>query len=356
MKDFFFQVTSYKKEHGFDSYSKDAIDIINFYNQKYPEVSNKYKNVKPLSKSEFLSILQIGENNSKNKNIGLFELRSTFEKYIVAFLWAMNEKYEKAEYYFLDCYNSLDNSFSAKVNKIFILLQIAQLYERMGSFDRALKTLQVVYKTFYYDKELSEEINNFYASCCVSIGLLYYRIYKYQNIAGAFFNKSISLRMKYKQTYPKFVFENYISMAYRYVAQTYYDRTIDKYIYLKQSYILRSMLLNVSNDEFTKKEFSYLSVDFVNFLITNNFKIGYVNKISNNLYKVLALLKSDSKNEMAIYLTNACLVIAKYYYIKNEFYKFYKWYALLKYFKYEYHIDIDESFLGSEKLYSLLKF
>lgn len=354
MKDFFFQIIDYQKKYGFDSYSKNSNDIIEFYYQKYPEVSDKYKSSKPLSKLELSNIIH-GHKNIDCANSTLYQINTSFEMYIIAFLWAMEKEFDKAIEYFSGCHNSLDNALSSKVNKVFISLQLAQIFEQMGDFNGARKKLFEVYKTLNYNKELGDKVHNFYASCCVSLGLLYYRIYKNENISGFLFWKSIYLRTKYMKRYPPLVFENYLSTVYRYYAQSYFDRNIDKYIFLKQAYVSKCMLLDATNDEFTKLEFSYLAFDFIFFLITNKYNMGYINKIANKLYKAINIMHSNSKNEIADNCTKLCLAISKYYFIKNDYLKFYKWYSLLKHFKNIYHIDIEESFLNSENLYYILK-
>lgn len=351
MENYFFQTINYHKKKGFDSYSNSTEDIINFYYQKHPELSLEYKETHPLSSSQLFDIV----NNDLNDTTNLIAIDTSFEKYIIAFLFAMKHNYNAAERYFLSCINSLDDSFSAKVNETFILLQLAQLSERKLDYGKALQTLKKVYRRIKNDKDLIDKINNFYASCCTSIGLLYYKIYKNKPIAGNLFYKAIYLRTKYKEDYPPLICESYLSIVLRYSAETYYLKKQDKYNAYKTAYSLRSMLLTQTNDEYTKVEFINLSLDFLYFLISESYKIKFINKIGNHLYQCIFLLHKNSLSENNTSIIQSATMLSKYYYIENDYMKFYKWYALLKQLKSSYNLSYKEEFLESEEIYQLLK-
>lgn len=345
MKNHFFQKIGYQKKKGFDSYSKNAGDIISFYYLKHPELSPEYKKPTPLTRTEIDTILT-GHSPGLN---------TPFEKYIVAFLFAMADRHDEAEKYFLSCIESLDNSLSSAVNTTFIKLQLAQLYERKGDIPRALSTLRKVYFRFNGDAELMGTINNFYASCCVSIGLIYFRAYKNNNIAGNLFARSIHVRLKYRSNYPPLVCENYLATAYRYLAVAYGDKKIDRYVNFKTAYDLRAWLIGKTRDEFTKLEFLNLSVDLIHFLISENYNAKYINKFTNRLFKTIFSLNHDSKKESKNTLVQVGLMVSKYYFIGNDPDKFYKWYTLIKQFKHMFQMEFDESFLNSEEIFLLLK-
>jgi hypothetical protein len=345
--DLFFYKINYKKNNGFDSYSKSQKDILNFYFEKYPEVSPKYKNEKPLSIDLLNSWI-----NKKIKNINCL---MPFEKYIIAFLYAMNDDYLLSKKYFYICYNELDDGFEcSEINRIFILLQIAQLYQRIGEIKESLSILFQIHNKIVITQKLELTIHSFLASCCVSMGLIYLNYYQLNNIANHLFLRSIFLRLKYKDTYDLAVFYNYLTMAYRNFAISYNGKNENKLVFFKSAYKHRKELLNSTNDEFTKKEFLYLSFDYILFLIANRYKQSAINRIVKLAYLIIVLLNDESKYELSKKILTSGVSICKYYYFTENYKYFYKWYSLLKYIKLKFQMDFNEHFLESEKLYNLI--
>lgn len=351
MKDYFFQTTVYFKKKGFDSYSKTADDIFQFYQDKYPELSPSYKRHRALSHDQLAAISADSQEDSVKHLVKNYP----FESYIAAFIHAMSGNYESAEYYFKNSIALLDDSFPSKVNHVFILLQLAQLYERQEKITLAFKTLKTVYVLIYVDPELTEEINNFYASCCTSIGLLFYRWQKMPGLAGMMFFKAVKLRLNYNTKYPPMILENYLSTVYRYFSECYLSKKSDKYIILKSAYNLRLDLVKHTSDEFTKVEFLHLCSDFLYFLINHNYPLKYINKIQKSAWKVIASFDSNSTLSNAKKIIRMAVMLSKYYYIEEQYDVFFKWYALAKNTKRRYQLPLEVGFLQSEEIYELIK-
>jgi hypothetical protein len=346
MGNYFFEKKGYRRQKGFDSFSKSANDILEFYYTKYPEVDSHYKTIAPLTRAFFEDIVFRDQPA---------ELDTPFEQYILAFLFGMAGKYACAEKSFVHSLELLDDSFASVINSIFILIQLAQLYERMGLFSSALSTLKKVYREFNKNERLFAEVNNFYASCCVSMGLIYFKFYNNINIAGHLFAKSINIRLKFERNYPPQVCENYLSIAYRYKAITYNAKKLDRYLTFKKAFILRAWLLLNTKDEFTKCQFIHLTFDFLRFLISERYAVKYINKMANSVYKAIFSLNRASMAENESLLIQTALMLSKYYYLSDDYLKFFRWYALVKNIKKIFKADLNESFLNSESVYCLLK-
>ncbi|MBS7565722.1 hypothetical protein KHS38_15020 [Mucilaginibacter sp. Bleaf8] len=351
MKDYFFQTTAYIKKKGFDSYSKTTDDIFKFYQEKYPELSESYKRNRILSTDQLAKIRDHIHDDEVRNMVG----NHSFESYIAAFIHAMSEDYGPAEYYFNNSIALLDNSFASKVNHVFILLQLAQLYERQEKITLAFKTLKAVYVHIYTDPDLIEAINNFYASCCTSIGLLLYRWQKMPCLAGMMFFKAVKLRLNYRDKYPSMILENYLSTVYRYFSECYLLKKSDKYITLKIAYAMRLELVTNTSDEFTKSEFLHLCSDFLLFLINHKYPSKYINKIQRSVWKIVASLDHSTALQNCRKIARTALMLAKYYYIEDQFDTFFRWYALAKNTKRKYQLPLEEHFLQSEEIYELIK-
>lgn len=348
MNNYFFDLQK-KSKNSFDDYSNSVSDIINFYKIKYGQISSALKNNTPLNQEDFDLLIK-----TKPETLNIARFRP-FEAYIIAFIYAMTKQYNESIYVFNICSGMLvSKSIPAQVNKIFILLQIGQLYEREGLFKNALLTLVDAYKLFYFNKKIQLKVSNFYASCCTSIGLLYYRVYRKENIAGMLFHKAITIRAKYRQIYQSCIYQNYISTVYRYAAISYYKNKTDIYIYLKQAFAIRKNLLDQFKDEYTKKEFIYTANDFLVYLIRNNYPIKYINKMNKSIYRTTSLLNESSKAEMSEYIINICIINSKYYLYKDISH-FFKWYSMSVYFNNKYNLKKTIAFSNSEYIYNILK-
>lgn len=354
-KKIFFQRINYKKEHSFDSYSQGIDDIIYHYHKKYEELPFIYKRSKPLSLKDLINISKkVGDSDCVNL-INEFNINSPFELYIIAFIAGFQGYNLKSIEYFEICSKILDNSTPSAINKIFIQLQIAQLYEREKEYKLSFSILFNVYKVISANCVLMNCINNFFASCCVSLGLLCCQQFSKKSLAGALFLHSTLVRLKYQKNYSHSVFNNYISIVYRYMSSVYYARNLDQYITLKESYCIRYTLLQTTNDNFTKEEFSYLSFDFIRLLINNSYKISLVNKIANRLYKNISVLHYSSQNKLSSEILKIAVVLSKYYYYNNNILCFIKWYSMAKYFLSKFQIEQDIHFLNSEDIFCYLK-
>lgn len=354
MKDFFFQRIDFKKEHGFDSYSQNPRDIIQHYMGKYAELSPRYKRNSPLTLRELTEIAEKVGKTGPNQLKEAYDINYSFELYILAFLAGLQGFYGCSIHYFEKSFLLLAESSASKINKIFILLQLSQLYQRKKAYKKSLHILFVVYKQISKDRELMDHIHNFFASCCVSIGLLLYHHFGNTRLAGALFNRSIAVRLQYKDRYASSILNNYLSLAYRYASITYHTDPLKQYLLLKEAYRIRKELYLKNHDNFTKEEFAYLSFDFVRFLIQQDYKQALITKIARMLYNDLALLGYGSQNKMRTDILNTALVLAKYYYLREEYILFYKWYAIAKYMNQKFNIKQKLNFLDSEEIYQLL--
>lgn len=347
-KDYFFYKKNSNKHNGFDSYSKNTEDILIHYYDKFNEISFDLKCKHPIKADKFYAIIK-SINNIK------LESYKPFEVYTIAFLCAMSSKYNESINCFNLCLHKLDkNKHEYQVNKVFIMLQMAQLHERIHQYKESLSILLKVYKTIKYNNVLFETIHAFYASCCISIGLIYFRIYKKNTIAGWLYVKSLIIRKLYANTYPELVYKNYISSAYRYYALTLMPKK-ESYYFFKESFEIKYYILISTTDEYSKKEFIHLSYDFINYLINNRYNVSYVNKISNKMYLAISNLNKNSTIEINFELCNITLMLSKYYYYLNNIYKFYKWYSLFKHFKNNKNISFEKDFKLGEDVYSLIK-
>lgn len=354
-KDFFFQRTDFRKEHGFDSYSQTPDDIIRHYTGKYTELSPIYKRSLPLS------ILELSEISEK---IGITELpqlrkkyaiNAPFELYILAFMAGLQDYPSVSINYFEKSFDLLDESLPSQINKIFIRLQLAQLYQRQKAYKKSLHLLFVVYRQIHQNDALMDHIHNFFASCCVSLGLLLFHHFGKSKLAGALFTHSIAVRLRYRERYVPSIINNYLSLAYRYIGITYPTDPLNQYLILKEAYRIRKELYLTYTDHFTKEEFTYLSFDFIRFLIKQEYKPGLINKIARMLYKALPDLEYSSQSKMRYDLLNGALVLAKYYYFREDYLLFCRWYAVAKYMNQKFDTKQDVCFLKSEEIYQWLK-
>ena len=314
-KNYFFLHEGMQKKEGFDSYSKTIYDIVNFYHRKYPELAPEYKFTHHLTDEQMLSVLD----KEQVQCVDINYITKPFECYIFAFLFAMNKDYDVAIDLFNKSIDGLDSSFSSKVNKIFIRLQLAVLYEMNKDLKTSLKILISTYKEISKNEKLMNEIHNFLASCCVSIGLLYNKMYKNNNIAGLFFNKSIILRIRHRHTYPFLIFENYLSTVLRYKAVIYSSSVDDKYYYLNESYNMRLFISENTKDEYSKKELIFTASDLLNLLIINNSSSKKIEKVSRKMYNAIFTLSNDTMKHNVKHIFSSCMMMSKYYYIKCNY-------------------------------------
>lgn len=355
IKDFFFQRTDFRKEHGFDSYSRTPGDIIRHYAGKYTELSPLYKRNAPLSVRELSEITEKVGTTEPQQLAEKYAIYAPFELYILAFLAGLQEYHSISIKYFEKTLSLLDESLPSRINKVFIRLQLAQLYQRNKAYKKSFDLLCGVYRQINQDRELMDHIHNFFASCCVSIGLLLYHHFGKSHLAGALFNHSIATRLQYRKRYAPSVVNNYLSLAYRYASTTYPVDPLRQYLMLKEAYRLRKELYLAHTDHFTKEEFTYLSFDFIRFLIKQGHKPGIINKIARMLYNTLPDLAYASQSKMRYDLLNGALVLAKYYYFREDYLLFYKWYAVANYINRKFDTKQEIHFLESEAIYQWLK-
>ncbi|WP_342327955.1 hypothetical protein [Pedobacter sp. FW305-3-2-15-E-R2A2] len=342
---YFFKSVKHVDKKNFDEYSKTTKQIIDFYYGKHPELDTKYKSKQPLERDVFVNY----------QHIKVAQLAFPFEVYCVSFLYAMEESYQMAIESFFRCLEMLDDTIESAINGIFMKLQIAQLYERLRRFDKALETLKEVYTAFVSDKDLVRELNSFFASCCVSIGLLYYRYFSNKNIAGGLFCQSIHLRLKYKSNYPPLVCENYLASAYRFKALTYNIKPIDIYIDFKIASNYRYNLVKQTEDLFNRSDFLHLSYDFLYFLITENYPVKFINKIGKSTFNILVNFDDEELLSCAEISVKLSMVLSKYYLTMEDYKNFFKWYSLQMTVIRKTNSEFDSPDENSQYIYAMLK-
>lgn len=306
----FFLQRNMVKKNGFDSYSKSAQDIINYYNLKYEEIDKRMKAHSKLTMQNWQQIITF----VCQKNFDIEKLKlAPFEIYITAFILAFHTQYENAINTFRRCQRSLPNTIYGKINSVFISLQIAQLLERMGDCKSALSVLIRTRMAIQQDQRLFTHIHNFYASCNISIGLLCFRYKKRANIAQFNFLSSILTRNKYKTSYQTDVYKHYIAQANRYIGMMPSMSTGDAYIYMKTAYNLRVELLQTYSDDISREEMFHLETDFIIFLIRNRYKNDLVCKHARALLHLIATLSPKLRNNLQVHIGNIARTLHKFY-------------------------------------------
>lgn len=330
IKQLFFQRSDYKKTDGFNSYSKDHDDILKHYKLKYPELSASVKAIHPYSQKLWDDLIH---KIPSSDIVRLCQTFPPFELFIASFLFAFSKEYNCAIKLFKSCQSKLHNSLSDKIIKIFIDLQIAQLYERLGIHRKALLLLKKVYKKIHSDNTLYRHTNNFFASCCVSIGLLCCRYMNNSKLAASFFLTSTITRSNNFTFYSAETYKHYISQAFRYIGMMPYFSPQDSYIFLKSSYQMTLELYRFSADKVIQSELFHLMKDFILFLICNQFKIDLINSISKKMLLLISNLSTDLKKELTIYIITISQTLFRYYKILNIPRKAILWRCIMRYFE-----------------------
>lgn len=298
------------KLNGFDSYSKNSNDILTHYNLKYNELSKDLKSPQQykLEKWNFIcSQLDKGDSEIEKS------ISTPFELYITAFLLAFNLKYKQSINLFQKCQALLPKTLYGNINFVFINLQIAQLYERLGLYHHAFSILISTREEISKNKELFYHVHNFYASSCVSIGMLCFRNFGATNIAKSCILTSIIIRTKYKHTYMPSVYKHYIAQAYRYIAMMSYDSIEKAYLFLQSSYKIRKELLQIYSDDVTKEEMFHLETDFIIFLISNQFRDSFINSHSRSLLKLIVGFSPKLREQLYSNVRNVASMLYRYY-------------------------------------------
>lgn len=330
VKQLFFQRCNYKKLAGFNSYSKGHKDILIHYNLKYPELPTKTKMLNAYSMDQWNELIS---NISTPRIMKQCQKFPPFEMFIVSFLFAFSAKYNDAIELFRRCQSKLCKSLSDDITRIFIDLQIAQLYERLREDRKALQLLKNVYKKIQDDKILYRHINNFLASCCVSIGLLCYRHVGNPKLASSFFLSSVIIRTNNVTSYAVDTYKHYLSQAFRYIGMMPYFSPQDSYIFLKRSYSIKIELYESTADEVIQTELFHLMVDFIIFLIQNQFKTSIINRISRRMLLLIYDLPVELKIDLAPYIVNISHTLFRYYEIIHIHRKSVPWLSIIKYFE-----------------------
>ena len=203
--------------------------------------------------------------------------------------------------------------------------------------------------------ELMQYSNNFFASCCVSMGRLCYHCFSKKELAGGLFFRSIMVRLKYKEKYDTLILNNYLSIAYRYLSITYYSDTENQYIFLREAYRIRGELLSITSDNFSKEEFVYASFDFVQFCIKNNMKKQLIDGVVRKIYRCIVSMNEESKIKLSSFILKGSVELSKYYYCMWYLDAFFKWYAVAKYFKSKYSLVDEIHFLDSELVFKEMR-
>lgn len=316
------------KLNGFDSYSKNSNDILTHYNLKYEELSDNLKSPQQYKAEKWKYICSKFDNE-----ISEIEkyISTPFELYITAFLLAFDVKYEKSIVLFQKCQALLPDTLYGNINVVFINLQIAQLYERIGLYHHAFSILIKTRYTISKDKELFYHVHNFYASSCVSIGMLCFRYFNTPNIAKSCILTSIIIRTKYKHTYMPSVYKHYIAQAYRYIAMMSYDSHKNAYLFLQTSYKIRQELLQIYLDDVTQEEMFHLETDFIIFLIRNQFKTSFINLHSKSLLKLIAGFSPKLREQLYSNVQNIASMLYRYYSFFQMKRKAKLWYNMMNY-------------------------
>lgn len=306
----FFLHEKYVKKNGFDSYSKGPRDIILHYDLKYGELADNMKAPTPFTADRWKTICTSINNDICN----IFKLQlPPFEMYIAAFLLAFRKDYKNAIILFRRCQTLLPKTIYGQINFVFMNLQIAQLLERLGKNRQALSVLINTRALIHHDNKLFNQIHNFYASCCVSIGILCYREIKAPQIATSCFLTSTLIRSKYESTYTPSVYKHYIAHAYRFAGMMPCLTPTAAYAYMKEAYCLRTELYKGFSDDVTNEEMFHMETDFIIFLIRNHFKTGLINLHSKSLLRLIAALSPQLRNHLSPNINNIATTLYRYY-------------------------------------------
>lgn len=302
--DIFFLQKDFKKKNGFDSYSKNGTDIILHYNLKYNEMSDCMKCQYKLTENDW--------------NLLCLEVLSKaalppFEMYILAFLFAFKKEYRKSIVVFHKCRDLLPNTMAGNINLVFINLQIAQLLERLEEYRQSLQILISTRRLIWNNNDLFSQVHNFYASCCVSIGLLCFRYFNRPELATANFINSVLIRIRHQSTYSSEVFNHYLSHAYRYIGMMPNCNHQKAYIFMNTAYTMRLELYKLFPDDVTKEDTFHLETDFIVFLIRNRYKVSLINKHSKSLLFLIVELSPYLRKKLLNRIRNIASVLYKYY-------------------------------------------
>lgn len=321
-KELFFLREKTEKINGFDSYSKSTKDILMHYSLKYTELPQDMKSPIQYTSEHWNFICNTFVDKwDEIKRL----LLSPFEMYITAFLLAFHMEYEKSIILFRECQELLPKTLSGQMNYIFINLQIAQLFERIGKDKQAFSVLMITRATIQNNKVLFQYVHNFYASCCVSIGLLCFRYKNNPQIATSCLLTSTLIRSKYKSSYSPAVYKHYLAHAYRYVGMMSCLPHQKAYIFLQTSYNMRLELLQTFSDDITKEEMFHLESDFIIFLICNQYKNSLINRHAKALKCLIIEFSPDLKQYLLPQIKNIYNTLYRYYNILHMEDKAKKW-------------------------------
>lgn len=313
-KELFFLRENFEKTNGFDSYSKNTKDILAHYSLKYVELPQDMKSPIQYTLEYWNFVYKAFVDKWDEVKRLLF---SPFEMYTAAFLLAFHMEYEKSIILFCECQKLLPKTLSGQMNYVFINLQVAQLFERIGKDKQAFSILMTTRATIQHDKLLFKYVHNFYASCCVSIGLLCYRYKSNPQIATSCLLTSTLIRSKYKSSYSSAVYKHYLAHAYRYVGMMSCLPHRRAYIFLQASYKMRSELLQTFSDDITKEEMFHLESDFIIFLIRNQYKTSLIDRHAKALQRLISEFSSELRQDLLPQIKNISNTLHRFY---NVFY------------------------------------
>ncbi|MBW6483584.1 MAG: hypothetical protein K0B10_11065 [Vicingaceae bacterium] len=284
--------------------------LITFYFKKYNEISDKYKRNTPLTSKEFKNI---GTISNVESFITKAEIRSNpFELFTIAMINFMDNKYKDSLFCFEECICILakDNTLNSKINIVFIRLNIASIYQLIGSYNKAIKELLMIIKTFE-NRILLEQSNNLLASAYNRLGGILLNNFQNSNLAYYPFYKSIKLRNEYYNTYPEYVCDNYLSSTYK-LFSFCHENNSDKNYYFKKSIQTRACLLEKFNDEFNSVELFYTYFDYIKFLITKRYTTFLIISKAQLLYKFLNVhIKRLSSHINPVF--TCCLMLYRFF-------------------------------------------
>lgn len=306
-KNIFFLRENMVKHNGFDSHSKNPQDVITHYKLKYDEIEESMKAYPQYTSRKWKYMCE-----QKVLDASKLQL-PPFEAFITAFILSFQGRYKEAIKMHHQCQSLLPDTLDGKINAVFINLQIAQLFERMGNDGQALSLLIKTRATIQRDKSLFAAVHNFYASCCVSIGLLCFRYKKLPSIALSSFITSLLTRIKYKETYSYDVYEHYIAQASRYVGMMPVQSCQDAYAFIRSAYNIRLGLLQRFSDDVTKEEMFQLERDFLIFLIINRYKKDLVIRHSRVLLRLIVDFSPELRRHLSHHIFNIAQTLHRYY-------------------------------------------
>lgn len=236
-----------------------------------------------------------------------------FELYIAAFLLAFRKQYRLSIAIFSQCQLLQPDSIHGQINTVFINLQIAQLYHRLKEYRKSLSLLLETRRVIHRDSKLFAIVHNFYASCCMSIGVLCHRYLNNAPIATSCFLTSILVRSKHENTYVHPVYIHYVSRAYRYIAMMHSTIPENAITFIKSACKMRQELLTIFDDDITQEEMLHFESDYIILLIRNSCKIDTINKRAKSLLQIIVNMPSQLRWELSRYIVSIAQTLFRYY-------------------------------------------